>query len=212
MSETYPVLARELKDLPQDVLDVPAPPIPKVAAPYRVRVVDAEGPDTATITGWMNQPHLAQAWEYDWPQERWYRHLRAQLDGTYSRPLIAEYDGRPVAYLEIYRTAKDQIAGCYDAHPHDIGMHAAIAVTSMIGKGVGPRLLPQLVSSVFEVEPLCRRMVFEPDYRNTAMRRLSAYGGGVFLGEHWMRADRRIALYVVPRTREDLPAFPQPVE
>ncbi|WP_131803156.1 GNAT family N-acetyltransferase, partial [Parafrankia colletiae] len=86
-------------------------------------------------------------------------------------PHIAEFHGTPVAYLEIYRTTKDQIAGTYDADAHDIGMHAAIAVTSMVNKGVGPRLLPQLIRSVFELDPRCRRIVFEPDCRNTVMRR-----------------------------------------
>ncbi|MET7398191.1 GNAT family N-acetyltransferase [Dactylosporangium sp. NPDC005572] len=210
MSETYPVLARELRDLPQEILDVAGPPVPMVDPPYRIRAAEPNGPDTAMITAWMNQPHLAAAWEYDWPEERWYAHLRAQVDGTYSLPLIAEFNDTPIAYLEIYRTAKDQIAGTYDADPYDLGMHAAIAVTSMVNKGLGPRLLPQLIRSIFELEPKCRRVVFEPDYRNAVMRRLSAFGGGVFLGEHYMRADRKVALYVVPRTPDDLPSFPLP--
>ncbi|SNT49188.1 GNAT family N-acetyltransferase [Rhodococcoides kyotonense] len=210
MTETFPVLARELHDIADDVRAVPAPPIPAVPEPYAIRVAETtisspDAPDTEMITEWMNRPHLAEAWEYDWPLERWHAHLQAQLDGQYSRPLIGSFKGKDIGYLEIYRAAKDQIAGVYPSDSYDIGMHAAIADSSVVNKGFGALLLPKIIKSVFDLDPNCRRIVFEPDYRNTAMRRLSEYAGGVFLGEHDMRADRRIALFVVPRTPGDLP-------
>ncbi|WP_252342227.1 GNAT family N-acetyltransferase [Rhodococcus sp. 14-2483-1-2] len=210
MTETFPVLARELRDIGDDVRAVPAPPIPVVPEPYSIRVAQTDisspsAPDTEMVTEWMNRPHLAEAWEYDWPRERWHAHLQAQLDGSYSRPLIGSFKGKDIGYLEIYRAAKDQIAGVYPSDPHDIGMHAAIAELSVVNKGFGALLLPKIIASVFELDPKCRRIVFEPDYRNTVMRRLSEYAGGVFLGELDMRADRRIALFVVPRTPDDVP-------
>ncbi len=39
----------------------------------------------------LNRPHLAAAWEYDWPASRWRQHLNAQLEGTYSLPLIGSW-------------------------------------------------------------------------------------------------------------------------
>ncbi|MEM9135140.1 MAG: GNAT family N-acetyltransferase [Actinomycetota bacterium] len=211
MPTDQPILARELTDLPDEIRAVPPPPIPEVEAPYGLRVADPDSDDTALITEWMNQPHLAETWEYAWPEQRWGAYLRAQVDGAYSRPLIGEYNDQPMGYLEIYRAARDQIAGSYETHPHDIGMHAAIGELSAVNKGAGARLLPRLIESIWRLDPQCRRIIFEPDYRNTVMRRLSAFGGGIFLGEHWMRPDRKVALYVVPRTPDDLPAYPPPV-
>jgi lysine N-acyltransferase len=147
----------------------------------------------------MNRPHLAQAWEYDWPPTRWHRYLSAQLSGEYSRPLIGSFRGKAFAYIELYRAAKDSIAPCYDADPHDIGLHAAIAEMRFVNRGIAPILLPRVVASLFELEPHCRRIMFDPDHRNSGARAVCEYAGAIFLGEHDM-ANRRMALYALPRS------------
>src|SRR6478735_583750 len=186
------VLARALTDLPDEVARVPAPPMPSVDSPYTLRVAAAS--DAAMVAEWMNRPHLAEAWEYDWPVERWHRHLQAQLDGTYSRPLIASLNGVPGGYLELYRPAKDSIAPRYDADPYDLGLHAAIADTTLLNRGLGLDLLPQIIAGLFAIEPRCRRIMFDPDHRNQPARRVCEIAGCRFLGEHDM-ANRRMALY-----------------
>ncbi|KWX20250.1 siderophore biosynthesis protein [Mycolicibacterium wolinskyi] len=194
-----PVLKRELTDIADAVRVVPAPPIPVVAEPYGIRLADADA-DAEMVSEWMNRPHLVEAWEYDWPPERWRRYLQAQLDGEYSRPLIASFKGTPAGYIEVYRAAKDSIAPRYDADPHDIGVHAAIADLNLVNKGIAPFLLPKVVASVFELDPNCRRIMFDPDHRNTGARRVCEWAGCTFLGEHDM-SNRRMALYALPRTQ-----------
>ena len=103
-----PILARELTELSDEVAAVPPPPIPVFAEPYGIRVVDPDV-DAETVSGWMNRPHLAEAWEYDWPPERWRGYLRAQLAGSYSRPLINSLRGQEHGYVEDYRAAKHPI-------------------------------------------------------------------------------------------------------
>lgn len=193
---TEVVLARALTDLPDEVAAVPAPPVPKVDPPYALRAATVS--DAAMVAEWMNRPHLAQAWEYDWTVERWEAHLRAQLDGTYSLPLIASLNGVAGGYLEIYRAAKDSIAPCYDAEPYDLGLHAAIADLGAVNRGLAPRLLPRIVTNLFEIEPRCDRVMFDPDHRNTAARRLCEFVGCTFLGEFDM-SNRRMALYAFAR-------------
>src|ERR1044072_7240284 len=121
-----PVLPRELTSISNEVRAVDAPPMPALGEPYGVRLVDATA-DAEMISEWMNRPHLVEAWEYDWPPDRWQRYLSAQLGGEYSRPLIVSFRGEAFAYIELYRAAKDSIAARYEADPFDIGMHAAIA-------------------------------------------------------------------------------------
>ena len=193
-----PVLPRELPSVSDCVRAVGAPPTPILAEPYAIRLADPDG-DAEMISEWMNRPHLAEAWEYDWPPQRWHRYLRAQLDGEYSRPFIGSFRGAPFGYIELYRAAKDSIAPRYDAEPNDIGLHAAIAELKFVNRGIGPILLPRLVASVFELEPQCRRIMFDPDHRNSGARRLCEYAGCSFLGEHDM-SNRRMALYALPRT------------
>lgn len=193
-----PVLPRERTDIPDAIRRVPAPPVPQLAPPNTIRIADPDGVDAELVAEWMNRPHLVKAWEYPWPVSRWRRHLRAQLDGTYSIPLILNRRGVDRAYLEIYRAAKDSIAPRYDYEPHDLGLHAAIADEKLVNRGLGPLLLPKLVNSVLAADQACQRVMFDPDHRNTTARRLCEFAGCRFLGEHQM-SNRRMALYVLDR-------------
>ncbi len=196
-----PVLPRQLTDVTDEVAAVPAPPTPVLGDPYALRRADADA-DAELVSEWMNRPHLVEAWEYPWPPARWQRYLAAQLDGEYSRPFIGSFRGVELAYVELYRAAKDSIAPRYDADPHDIGMHAAIADLRFVNRGFAPILLPKVLASVFELEPRCRRVMFDPDHRNTGARRLCEFAGAEFLGEHDM-ANRRMALYALHRPAPD---------
>lgn len=193
---TEVVLARALTDLPDEVAAVPAPPIPNVGPPYALRAATVS--DAAMVAEWMNRPHLAEAWEYDWPVERWEAHLKAQLGGAYSLPVIVSLNGVAGGYLEIYRAAKDSIAPCYDADPYDLGLHAAIADTSLLHRGVGLGLLPQIIVSLLTAEPRCRRVMFDPDHRNKSARKVCEAAGCRALGEYDM-PNRRMALYAFDR-------------
>lgn len=90
-----------------------------------------------------------------------------------------------------------------DTDPHDIGLHAAIAEMRFVNRGIAPILLPRLVANIFEIEPRCGRIMFDPDHRNSGARRVCEYAGGVFLGEHDM-SNRRMALYALPRSPQDV--------
>lgn len=197
MTDVLPVLPRELTELSDDVRAVPAPPIPRLAEPYATRVADPET-DAAMVAEWMNRPHLAEAWEYDRPVSWWRGYLRAQLAGDYSRPVIGSLRGEDRGYVEVYRAAKDSIATRYAADPYDLGLHAAIADVHLVNRGFGPLLLPRLTASLFAHEPRCRRIMFDPDHRNSAARRLCEFSRCEFLGVHEM-SNRTMALYALHR-------------
>ncbi|HEX7321926.1 MAG TPA: GNAT family N-acetyltransferase [Mycobacterium sp.] len=203
-SERETILARALTELPDEVRNVPAPPSRAEApAPYSFRLADPDA-DAAMIAEWMGRPHLAETWEYVWPVSQWHRYLSAQLEGSYSRPFIGSVDGEDQAYIELYRAAKDSIANRYDCDPYDLGVHAGIADLGILNKGIAQFVLPYFVASVLNADPLCRRIVFDPDYRNKAARRFCESSNCVFLGEHDM-SNRRMALYALPRQPADVP-------
>jgi len=192
------VLARELTDISEAVRKVPPPPVPELLLPNTIRLADPEAADAEIVAEWMNRPHLATTWEYDWPVTRWRNHLRAQVDGTYSRPLILSIHGVDRAYMEIYRAAKDSIARCYDSQPHDLGLHGAIADEELVNRGLAPLILRKVIASILAKDPACQRVMFDPDHRNTTARRLCEFLGCEFLGEHDM-SNRRMALYALAR-------------
>lgn len=203
MINAEPILPRELRDLPEVIRNVPAPPSPQLPAPYGLRLADPDA-DAEMISEWMNRPHLLEGWESGWPPQRWQRYLRAQLDGEFSRPFVASLDGVDRGYVEIYRAAKDSIATRYEYDPHDLGLHVAVADLDYIERGHVSHLLPYLVIGIFTLDPQCRRIMFDPDHRNVLARKFCERGGCAFLGEHQM-ANRRMALYVLPRTPDDIP-------
>ena len=204
MSPPEVILPRELTDITDEVRRVPPPPsAADVPEPYAFRLADPDA-DAQMVAEWMNRPALAEAWESAWPAERWRRYLRAQLDGDYSRPFLASHEGEDHAYVELYRAAKDSIATRYEADPYDLGIHAAIADDEFVNRGIAGQLLPHFVASVLGQDLLCRRIMFDPDHRNKTARRFCERAGCVFLGEHDM-SNRRMALYALARTPEDVP-------
>ncbi|WP_084468924.1 GNAT family N-acetyltransferase [Nocardiopsis trehalosi] len=199
-----PGSAREIRVGPE-VLAAGPPPVPAPAAPFSVRPAAAEGADLDRVHAWMNLPHVAAFFDQAWPRDRWAGDLAAQHAGTFSRPCLVALDGDPVAYVELYRAARDVVARHYDAHPHDVGVHIAIGDPGRVGRGLGPRLLDALARAVFAADPDCRRIVMEPDAANTAARRAAERAGLALLGEVDL-PHKRAALLVrsrgaAPRTR-----------
>ena len=80
-------MVRELADVSDELRAVPAPPLPVLPEPYSMRFADPDA-DAAMISDYMNQPHLANTWEYAYPADQWRRHLEIQFEGTYSRPYL----------------------------------------------------------------------------------------------------------------------------
>lgn len=197
------ILRRELTDIADEVRNVPPPPIPELPEPYGLRLADP-GADAARLAEWMHRPHLAESWEYAWPEARWRRYLRAQLESSFSRPFMASLDGVDHGYVELYRAAKDSIATRYEYDLYDLGLHVAVADLEYMKRGHVSYLLPHLLASMFNLDPRCRRIMFDPDHRNILARRFCERGGCVFLGEHDM-ANRRMALYALPRSPADVP-------
>ena len=186
MTEASPILPRELTEgLSDEVRNIPPPPTPILPELYALRLVEA--------------------WESAWPASRWRQYLRAQLDGGYSRPLVGSLHGQAGGYFEVYRAARDSIATRYHADAYDIGLHPAISELTLVNKGLRRLLLPDVITSVFEAEPRCRRIMFAPDHRNNTARRVCEFAGCTFLGEHDM-SNRRMALYALPRSPADIPA------
>lgn len=203
MSDLEVILPRQLTDISAEVRVVPPPPIPQLPEPYGLRLADPDA-DAELLSEWMNRPHLAESWEYAWPAERWRRYLQAQLESDFSRPFAASLDGVDRGYVEIYRAAKDSIATRYEYDPYDLGLHVAVADLEYMSQGHVSYLLPHLLVSMFTLDPQCRRIMLDPDHRNVLARKFCERGGLAFLGEHDM-SNRRMALYALPRTPDDVP-------
>lgn len=171
-------LTREIREgLPSGVLAAGAPPLPALPEPWGLRLLRPGSADAALLVGWMAQPHVERFWEQSWPAQRWDQHLRAQLSGAYSRPLLVLFEGVPFAYAEIYRVARDVLGRVYPAGAHDLGVHLAIGEVASTGKGLGRKMTRVLVEALFVADPACERVVAEPDARNEPARKMFTAAG-----------------------------------
>ncbi|GJF31873.1 hypothetical protein KNE206_45730 [Kitasatospora sp. NE20-6] len=153
------------------------PPIATPAGEFRLRPVRLPD-DLPLLTGWMNDPAVDAYWHLAGPPDGTERHLRAQLDGDGSSlPCIGVLDGTPMSYWEVYRADLDPLARHYRAEPHDTGLHLLIGTAADRGRGLGSTLIAAVAAHLLAHRPGCRRVVAEPDVRNTASVRAFAAAG-----------------------------------
>lgn len=119
-----------------------APPVPELPAPWDARVARSDGYDLHLVHRWNQAPHVAAFWRQAWTLPRWEEELRAHLKGDDVRPLLISWHGRPVIYAEVYRAARQAVAGCYQARPHDLGLNLAVGELAMTDRGLVRALLP----------------------------------------------------------------------
>ncbi|MDU0288078.1 GNAT family N-acetyltransferase [Saccharothrix longispora] len=180
-----------------DLSGVPGPPLPVLTHGWHARAVDPDR-DLNLVHRWMQAPHVVAFWHQAWPRERWDAELRGQLAGVHSLPLLVGRDGGPLLYVEVYRAARDVVAGVYPARPHDLGLHLAVGELAMTDRGLVRSLLPVLADALFAADPRCTRVVLEPDVRNR--RAISSFTAGGFAPVGEVLLPDKVALLMV-RTR-----------
>ncbi|MGW4207540.1 GNAT family N-acetyltransferase [Lentzea sp. NPDC004789] len=172
-----------------------APPIPELAEPWHARVARPDGYDLHVIHRWNQAPHVAAFARRAWTLPQWETELRAQLDGDDVRPLLISRHGRPVIHAEVYRAARNAVADCYQARPHDLGLTVAVGELAMTDQGLVRSLLPRLTDALFEADPHCTRIVMEPDVRNT--RAIRSFEAGGFMAADEIMLPNKLALLMV---------------
>jgi RimJ/RimL family protein N-acetyltransferase len=159
------------------VAAVGPPPRPMLPPPWSLTGVRAEGPELALVQRWMRAPHVVEFWRQAWSLAEWSAAVARQLDGAHSRPWLVALDGEAVAYVEVYRAARDVLARQVDVDPHDLGVHIAIGDPARTGQGLGPLVLQVVADALLAAEPACARVLGDPDTAHTVARRAFAAAG-----------------------------------
>ncbi|SDG12078.1 Protein N-acetyltransferase, RimJ/RimL family [Lentzea fradiae] len=174
-----------------------APPVPDLGAPWEARLARADGHDLELVHRWNQAPHVAAFWRRAWSLPEWERRLAEQLEGDDVRPLLVCWHGRPVIYAELYRAARDALAQCYPARPHDLGLTLAVGELALTDRGLVRTLLPRLTDALFEADPHCTRVVADPDVRN--LRAIRSFEAGGFVAVDEIMLAGKLALLMVCR-------------
>jgi hypothetical protein len=90
--------------------------------------------------------------------------------------LLGLHQGTPAFLMECYDPARSEIAEVYAVRPGDAGMHVVVAPTEKPVRGFTGAVFLTVMDLLF-AEHWTRRVVVEPDVRNTAVHRLNAAVG-----------------------------------
>ncbi|WP_037681660.1 GNAT family N-acetyltransferase [Streptomyces albus] len=139
--------------------------------------------DAALLHRWVTDPKAAfwlmgDADEKDVAEE--YERIAAH---PHHDAFLGLHRGRPAFLVERYDPAHVELAGLYDARPGDVGMHFLTAPLTATGgtpatpvHGLTLAVITTVMAMLFD-DPAARRVVVEPDVRNTAVHRLNAAVG-----------------------------------
>ncbi|PZF54954.1 siderophore synthetase [Curtobacterium sp. MCSS17_008] len=133
--------------------------------------------DAAVVQAWLAD--AASSWwemtDHDVDAVRAY--LRAVQDDPAQAGWLLRRHGEPIAYAETYDPATVLLTDVWDAEPGDVGMHLLVAPPPADPSPVGGRVHGLTSAVILTVVEHCRdalgarRVVVEPDVRNTAVQR-----------------------------------------
>ena len=151
----------------------------QVDAAHRFAVRPMTEGDLATLSHWVNQPHVARWWDYDRTPEQVAAVYGPALRGEEpTRLWIWEVNGRSVGFSQDYRIADYPDYALLSRRPDAVGFDYAIGDPAYVGRGLGTSLLwTYLRDIVAPAHPQARELFAAPDHRNAASLRLLAKVG-----------------------------------
>ena len=143
---------------------------------------------------WLSEPHVA----------RWWGEAAEELAGIEeamtspeTRPMIVEFDGRPIAYLQSYDPHLEEGHPYQDQPKGTMGMDISIGVPDLVGKGHGSAIIRRYAEELFAEGAV--RIVIDPHPGNAAAIRAYEKAGFRYLDTrtsiygpaHFMVLDRK---------------------
>ncbi|MFH8366037.1 GNAT family N-acetyltransferase [Streptomyces sp. NPDC018031] len=147
---------------------------------FAVRTLDPDR-DAALLHGWITHPKAAFWMMQDATVAEVAQEYRRIADHPHHEAFIGLHQGRPAFLVERYDPAHVELVGLYRPRPGDVGMHFLCAPTDTPLHGFTRAVITTVMEFLF-AEPDARRVVVEPDVRNTAVHALNAAVGFEVVG------------------------------
>ncbi|MCQ1574136.1 acetyltransferase [Neorhizobium galegae] len=126
---------------------------------YSFRDVTRE--DFSLLATWLAEPHIAKWWG---KVDEELASIEYSMTSVETRPMIAELDGRPIAYLQHYDPHLEEDHPYQDQPKGTLGIDISIGNAELVGIGHGSAIIRQLTSELFENG--AKRIVIDPDPEN----------------------------------------------
>lgn len=132
--------------------------------------------DAATIHGWVDHDR-ARFWGMQGSTVDEVVAAYAEIErSAHHEAFLGHRNGRPAFLVERYDPRRDVIAEHYEVERGDVGMHFLVAPPTRRVAGFTESVLRTIMDWLFS-DPRTRRVVVEPDIRNTNVHRLNAAVG-----------------------------------
>ncbi|RKN47761.1 GNAT family N-acetyltransferase [Micromonospora endolithica] len=147
---------------------------------FALRTLDAEA-DAALLHGWVTHPKAVFWMMQDADVAGVTDEYRRIAAHPHHDAYLGLWRGTPAFLAERYDPAHVELVGLYDAAPGDVGMHFLCAPTDTPVPGFTRAVITTVMAWLF-ADPAVRRVVVEPDVRNTAVHALNAAVGFTVVG------------------------------
>ncbi|WP_419997530.1 GNAT family N-acetyltransferase [Streptomyces boninensis] len=134
--------------------------------------------DSELVHAWVTHPKAAYWLMQDARLEDVEREYLNIAADEHHDAFLGLHDGEPAFLMERYDPAHRELAGLYEAEPGDVGMHFLVAPTDRPIHGFTRAVITAVMEQLF-ADPRTRRVVVEPDVRNTAVHALNEAVGFV---------------------------------
>ncbi|MFJ3770326.1 GNAT family N-acetyltransferase [Streptomyces sp. NPDC090075] len=156
--------------------------------------------DAELLHSWVTHPKAAYWMMQDARLEDVERaYMEIAADEHHHALLGTGEDGAPAFLMEYYDPARRELVGLYEPEPGDVGMHFLTPATGTPVHGFTRAVITAVVARLFE-DPATRRIVVEPDVRNTAVHALNEAIGFVPVREI-QKPEKRALLSFCTRER-----------
>ena len=147
---------------------------------FAIGPLDADR-DAVLLHGWVTHPKAAYWMMEDATVDEVAAEYRRIAGHPHHDAYLGSYRGSPAFLAERYDPAHCELVGIFDASPGDVGMHFLCAPTDTPVHGFTLGVITTVMAWLFS-DPDVRRVVVEPDVRNTAVHALNAAVGFTVLG------------------------------
>ncbi|MEV1072344.1 GNAT family N-acetyltransferase [Micromonospora parva] len=147
---------------------------------FALRPLDPDA-DAALLHGWVTHPKAAFWLMQDADEAQVAEEYRRIAGHPHHDAYLGLWRGSPAFLAERYDPAHVELVGLYDHQPGDVGMHFLCAPGGTPVHGFTRAVIGTVMAWLFD-DPTARRVVVEPDVRNTAVHALNAAVGFTVVG------------------------------
>ncbi|MFJ4928991.1 GNAT family N-acetyltransferase [Streptomyces sp. NPDC088736] len=147
--------------------------------------------DSGLLHGWVTHPKSAFWMMQGAKLHDVEREYMAVAASEHHHAHLGLHDGEPAFLMESYDPRHVELVGLYEPEPGDVGMHFLVAPTDTPVHGFTRAVITTVMRHLF-ADPATRRVVVEPDVRNTAVHALNEAVG--FVAEREIQKPEKRAL------------------